>query len=368
MRVILTGGGTGGHIYPSIAIANRIKKEYKDAEILYIGTPNSLEEKILKCYDYNFKTINVKGFQRKLNLENIKRFFIAVNAINSSKKIIKEFKPDLIIGTGGYVSGPVVYAGSLMNIKTFIHEQNSYPGITNKLLAKKANIIYLGFEEARKKIKTKSIVKTIGNIVREEFLNDFNKEKIKEELGITASKFILVSGGSGGSSKINEEFKKIIPKLVSNDIGFIFSTGKNDYKNIHSQYSNIANNKNYILVEYISDMCKYIACSDLCIISAGATTISEVNAIGRASIIIPKSYTAENHQLINAKMIEKSNAGICIKEEELTSDILYDVIMNILNDKAKINLMEKNSKSLYKNDPLDEIMNDIEKYFRRNNV
>lgn len=363
MRVVVTGGGTGGHIYPALAIADRIKKEYPDSEIIYIGTPNSLEESILKEYPYEFFSIEVKGFQRKMSVENFKRAYLAWNSLRKAKKILKQFKPDIVIGTGGYVSGPVVYAASMSNIKTIIHEQNAYPGLTNKILSKKADIIYLGFEEAKEKFNTKAKIKVVGNIVREDFLLQQSKRETREELGITHTKFILVSGGSGGSLAINKEFRKIIPQLVNDEIGFIFSTGKVNYEDILSEYNNIADNKNYTITEYITNMPEYMIASDLCVISAGATTIAEVNSLGRAAIVVPKSYTAENHQVKNAESIEKAGAGISIKDIELTSDLLYDKIKELLSDDASILQMEKASKKMYEHNPLEEIMKDIKEFF-----
>ena len=359
MRIVFTGGGTGGHIYPALAIADRLKVEYPNAEIIYIGTPNSLEEAILRDYPYKFFSIEVKGFQRKINIENFKRMYMAWSSVRKAKKILTEFKPDLVIGTGGYVSGPVVYAASLCNIKTMIHEQNAYPGITNKILSKRVDRIYLGFDEARDKFKTKSEIKTVGNIVRNEFFTDKSKTEVRENLGITNQKFVLVTGGSGGSSTINKEFRKIIPKLVNDGIGFIFSTGKVNFEDILSEYNNIADDKNYTITEYIKNIPEYMLASDLCIVSAGATTIAEVNALGKATIIVPKSYTTENHQLKNAQSVEKANAGICIKESDLTDGILYNEIKRLLADDLIVDEMEKNSKALYRINPLEEIIEDI---------
>lgn len=363
MRVIVTGGGTGGHIYPALAIADRIKLEYPNAEIIYIGTPNSLEEAVLKEYPYEFFGIGVKGFQRKISIENFKRAYLAWSSVRKAKKIIKQFNPDLVIGTGGYVSGPVVYAASMCNIKTIIHEQNAYPGLTNKILSKRADIIYLGFEEAKGKFNTKSKIKVVGNIVREGFLSNESKSEARENLGITHKKFILVSGGSGGSLAINREFRKIIPKLVNDEIGFIFSTGKVNFEDILSEYNNIADNKNYTITEYITNMPEYMIASDLCVISAGATTIAEVNSLGRASIVVPKSYTAENHQVKNAESIENAGAGISIKDSELTSDVLYDKIKELLSSDDRILDMEVTSKKMYDHKPLEEIMEDIKEFF-----
>lgn len=363
MRVIITGGGTGGHIYPAIAIADRIRKDCDGAEILYVGAPNSLEEKIAKKYNYEFKAVEVKGFQRKLSLENIKRFLLAAKALKKSRKIIKKFKPDLVIGTGGYVAGPVVYAGQQAKITSMIHEQNAYPGITNKLLSKKASKIYLGFEAAREKFNTDSPIETVGNPVRADILNAKTREEARKELGIDMDqRFILISGGSSGSERMNQVFLDLIEDFVEKDIGFILSTGAIHYKKIIKGLDKNIDSKKFMVVDYIDDMSNYIAASDLCIISAGATTIAEVNAIGRASIVIPKAYSAENHQVENAKNIEDKGAGFYIKENDLTPGILLEKTLQIMEDKTLKDKMEKASQTLYPKDPCEAIIRDIKDY------
>lgn len=364
MKAIVTGGGTGGHIYPALAIADKIREEFDDAEILYIGTPNSLEEKISGKYGYEFASVEVKGFQRKLSVENLKRVWMANQAIKDAKKIIKEFKPDVVVGTGGYVAGPVVYAAQKCKVLTMIHEQNAYPGITNKLLAKKVDRVYLGFDSAKNKFKTKAPIKTIGNPVRREILEQKSRETARKILGLKTQKFILISGGSSGFDAINEAAMNLIPKFVEEDIGFIFSTGTRHFENVIGKVSKYLAPQKFMVVDYIEDMPDYIYASDLCIISAGATTIAEMNAAGRASIIIPKAYSAENHQEVNAKNIQDHHAGYYIKEKDLNADVLYKLVTKILGDE-KIRLeMENCSKALYEKDPCEEIIKDIKQILK----
>lgn len=368
MRIIVTGGGTGGHIYPALSIADKYKEKYKDVKILYVGVENGLESKIVPKYGYDFRGLKVKGFQRKINIENIKRVVLALKATSEAKKIISDFKPDIVIGTGGYVCGPMVMAAYKKKITTAIHEQNAFPGMTNKILSKKVDMVFLGFEAAKERLSCKNRAMVVGNPVRKDIRNPKSKEEARRNLKLKEDgKFIIVTGGSGGFEAINDSFIKIIPRLLENDIGFVFSTGKNYYDSIQKKLKELdfdLKDDNRV-VEYIEDMPDYLAASDLCIVSAGATTIAEINAIGRASIIIPKAYTAENHQEYNAKYIKSKNAGEFILEKELEENILFEKIMYILNNEKLRITMENSSKILNLEDPCEIIVSEMEKLVRK---
>lgn len=360
MRVIVTGGGTGGHIYPALAIADKIVERDPESKILYVGTPDSLEEKIVTKYGYDFKSVEVRGFQRRISIENFKRFFMAGKAIREAGRIIDDFKPDIVIGTGGYVSGPVVYAASRKKIKTIIHEQNAYPGITNRILSKRADRIFLGFDIARNAFRTSAQIRTVGNPVRSGIFKPNERLEAKKILGLDPEKsFILVSGGSGGSESINKTFMALIPMLVEKEIGFIFSTGKRHYDKVMQECGSFVQPNRYMIVDYIEDMSNYIAASDACVISAGAMTIAEINAVGRASVIIPKAYSTENHQEINAKNIQNNGAGYYIRETDLNAEKLSENIFKIVDDEELKKEMEKNSKDLYNIDPCEAIVESI---------
>lgn len=360
MRLIVTGGGTGGHIYPALAIADKYKEKYESIEILYVGVNGGLESQIVPKYGYQFKGIDVKGFQRKINLENFRRIVLALKALKEANKIIKNFKPELVIGTGGYVCGPVVMAAQKMGIKTAIHEQNAFPGITNKILAKKVDRVFLGFEAASNRLVCKNPPIVVGNPVRKEISNPKTREQARIDLGLPMDKkFILVTGGSGGFDRINDTFETIIPELQKEGIGFVFATGKRYFEKVRESTSNIQYAKNQIVSEYIENMPDYLAACDLCIVSAGATTIAEIIAIGRASIIIPKAYTAENHQEYNARFISEKSAGFHILEKELTKEIMMEKIIEILqNNQLRIS-MEKNSRKLGEGDPCEKIFEEM---------
>lgn len=361
MRVIVSGGGTGGHIYPALAIADKIVEKYPESSILYVGTPNSLEERIVTKYGYDFKSIEVKWFQRRISFENVKRFFLASKAIRDAEKIMREFQPDVVIGTGGYVSGPVVYAGSRSRVLTFIHEQNAYPGLTNKILSKRVSKVFLGFDTARNYFHTKKEIRTVGNPVRRAILHANSREEARKILGIDQDRpFVLVTGGSGGFEAINQAFSQLIEQLMEQKIGFVFSTGKRHYDNVMEHYGRYQA-KDARIVEYIDDMANYIAASDLCIVSAGATTIAEVNAVGRAAIIVPKAYSTENHQEVNAKNIQDNGAGYYIKEADLKPEVMWGLMNEILSNEALRKEMEFQSKDLYNIDPCETIVSEIVK-------
>lgn len=361
MRIILSGGGTGGHVYPAIAIANKIKENYPEAEILFVGTKNGIESTIVPKYGYQIKFIEVKGFKRKIDFENVKRVFMFLKSLSDSKKIIQEFKPDLVIGTGGYVSGSVVLKASKMGIKSCIHEQNSFPGITNKMLSKNVDFVMTSFEDSHKRfpeIARKKLVLT-GNPVREEILNS-EKEKSREILNIPKDKkMLLVAGGSGGSEEINDALEIALPRLVEEDIAFTISTGKDYYDKFMKMYGKLNFKEYQRVVPYLDDMANNLVACDLVIGSAGAISMAEMTAIGVAAIIVPKAYTAENHQEYNAKSLENAGGGICITEKELCPEKLNNTIFSLLENTQKLEEMASCSRKFGKRDSIDIIYKKI---------
>ncbi|MBP2026669.1 UDP-N-acetylglucosamine--N-acetylmuramyl-(pentapeptide) pyrophosphoryl-undecaprenol N-acetylglucosamine transferase [Acetoanaerobium pronyense] len=357
MKLIVAGGGTGGHIYPALSIADKFMEKEKNLEVLYIGTPNSLESKIVPAYGYRFKTIDVKGFPRKLNIESMKRTIKLLKSLSDVRKIIKEEKPDMVIGTGGYVSGPVVMIASLMGIKTAIHEQNVFPGVTNKLLSKKTDYILTGFEESIKRFKYPEKSFFVGNPIRQNYFND-SREKAKESLNIPLNKKLILSvGGSGGSTGLNKAIKEMILNDKQKDYFLIHVTGRYHYKTFIESLGKEELNENFQILPYIDKIGTYMSASDLIICSAGAITLAEVSFLGRASIVIPKANTAENHQEYNAKSVENSGAGFFIKEKDLSYEILKAKINEIIFDEGLKVKMEKSSKLLSKSCPSEEIYN-----------
>lgn len=350
MRVLIAGGGTGGHIYPALAIARKIKMEYKDADILYVGTKKGLEADIVPKEGFNFKTIRVMGFSRKISketLNSIKELFLGLNDAN---KIINDFKPDIVIGTGGYVCGPVVFIASLKKVPTVIHEQNAFPGITNRILSRFVDKIAGSFEESRKYFKNPNKFVITGNPVRQDILN-FDKQIAYRDLEILPNKpFVLSFGGSGGQKKLNDAMLEVIAENNKNQsIQIIHVTGKRLYDDFMKELKNKGVDElspNIRVYPYFFDVPKALSIADLVITSGGAIAIAEITAVGKPSIIIPKAYTTENHQEYNARALEKNGASVVILEKDLNGELLNKEILNLLSDKEKLKNMAYKSKKM----------------------
>ena len=344
MRVLLTGGGTGGHIYPALSMMKAIKEKCSDSVFLYIGTISGLESKIVPEAGVDFKSINISGFRRSLSLENFKTLYRFVTSIRIAKKYIKEFNPDIVIGTGGYVCAPVVYAAAKLKIKTVIHEQNSLPGITNKFLAGYVDKILICFEEARKHFPADKVVLT-GNPRATEVATTL---KIgKTALGLNQhKKTVLIIGGSRGAYPINNAFITMIEKYEKSDFEVVFVTGAVHYDLICEQIGNVNELKNVKIMPYIASVPKYLVSIDLFVGRAGATILSEITSLGVASILIPSPYVAENHQEFNARSITDHGGGILILEHDLTGERLYDEITRLLNDEKTLASMREKASEL----------------------
>lgn len=369
MKVLLSGGGTGGHVYPAIAIANRIKEEHPEAEIVFVGTAKGIESEIVPKYGYELKTVTVQGFKRKIDFDNVKRVFKLFKGLEQSRRVVKKFKPDLVIGTGGYVSGPVLFNASMNKVPTVIHEQNSFPGVTNKILAKMVTKVLTSFEDSHQRFPegTRDKLVLTGNPVRKEILMA-RKNSARRNLGVTEDKkMVLCYGGSGGSEDINNAMRLVIENMVKDDIAFIFATGKYYYEEFSNSISDIQLKPYQRVVPYLEDMANALAASDLVIGSAGAISLAEITALGKPSIIIPKAYTAENHQEYNAKSIEKQGAGIAILEKDLTPQNLNETVFKLLGDKEKLIDMANASMEIGKPEAIDLIYNEIMNIYKANN-
>lgn len=363
MKYLISGGGTGGHIYPAIAIANEIKRNDKEADILYIGTKEGLESKLVPKEGINFETIRVKGMPRRLNKESfvaLKELFLG---LIDSNKIIKGFKPDIVIGTGGYVCGPIVYQAKRHKVPALIHEQNAFPGVTNKILSRYVDKVAVTFEESTKYFKYPDRVVVTGNPIRRELLQidkttAYKKVNVKPDLPM-----VLSFGGSGGQKKLNDAILKIIKdNNIIKDFQLIHITGDRLYKEFLNELEglNIQLSHNIKILPYLYEMPYALNIADLVIASAGAITLAEISAIGIPSILVPKGYTAENHQEYNARSFEEDGASLMILESELNGKILENAISNILFNKDKLKTMAENSKSIGKLDASKEIYRIIE--------
>lgn len=349
MRYLITGGGTGGHIYPALSIANEIKNRHEDAEILYVGTEQGLEAKLVPREGFQFKTIRVKGMPRKINKESfiaMKELFLG---LRDSKKIIEEFKPDVVIGTGGYVCGPVVYKAAKKKIPTLIHEQNAFPGMTNKILSRYVNRVMITFQESEKYFKYPEKIVLTGNPIRRDII-EIDIKKAYEDLNISPNVPLIISfGGSGGQKKLNDAMFYIIEKNISNkELQVIHITGERFYEDFMKKLKNkkLVLGNNIQVLPYFYDMPKGLNIADLVITSAGAITLSEISAIGVPAILIPKAYTAENHQEYNAVAFEKKGAAKVVLEKDLNGQKLNKTVNNLIRDKNTLKQMALNSKKM----------------------
>ncbi len=345
MKVIMTGGGTGGHIYPAIAIADEIKSRHPDAEIIFVGTERGMEKDIVPKAGYPIKFITVSGLNRKNPIKLIKTLKDLNHGLHEAKQIIKEFKPDLVIGTGGYVCGPVMKTAAGMGIKTYIHEQNAFPGLTNKLLSRGAERVFVAFDDAKKYFKTKKEPVTVGNPVRHAF-TEVDRQAARESLGVKEDEFMVLSfGGSLGAQRINDEMTVAAERLRDRvGLRIFFVTGKRYYSSIMENADKT--NARVTYLQYIDDMPKYLNACDLAITRSGALTVSEITACGRASVMIPSPYVTNNHQYYNAKVVADRGGAILIEEKDLTNGEVADEIEQLMNDRQILEKMEKASAAL----------------------
>ncbi len=339
MRVIISAGGTGGHIYPALAILDKIKEMEPNSEFLYIGTHNRMENDIVPKYGIPFETIEIYGFSKKV-LKNIRTLKCLVKSYGRCKKLIRDFKPDVVIGVGGYVTAPVIYSAKKLGFKTVIHEQNSLPGKSNQFLSKYSDLICVSFKSTIKHFPGYKTVFT-GNPCSEAALS---KPEVKKSVfGLSGSKkLVLIVMGSLGSSRVNDYLVSTMSLFNGKDYEVLFVTGANSYESISSSKFP----SNVFVVPYIEGMTGLMKNVDLIVSRAGASTLSEIIALRIPSILIPSPYVANNHQYKNALDLVGSNASVMIEEKDLCGDILVRRIDEILFDDKKMRDMKKNLKSL----------------------
>ena len=354
MRVLLSGGGTAGHINPALAIAAKIKSEVPDAEIAFVGTPKGMENRLVTKAGYKLYHVDVAGFKRKLTIKNVASAWKAFVSPFKAKKIIKEFKPDIVIGTGGYVSWPVLKAASGMKIPTAIHEQNALAGVTTKTLSGMVDRVMISFEATRGELRAKdeNIILT-GNPVRAELLC-MNKETERKKLGIGDAPYIVSCGGSLGARAINDAVLGIAKKdgFKKNGIRLTHAIGTYEWEKRQLEIKELEGDD---IVEYIYDMPSRMAASDLVIGRAGAITLAELAVLGKPAILIPSPYVADNHQYKNAKVIEDEGAAVVIEEKNLTPEKLLETAVQILSDEKRLEEMKNHAKRLAINDANERI-------------
>ena len=336
MRVLMTGGGTGGHVNPAIAIANTIREKEPDSVIAFVGTGRGIENKLVPKFGYDVYHVEIQGLKRSLSLSNFKTLYLTVSSVFKAKKLVKEFKPDVVIGTGGYVCWPVVKAASQLGIPTVLHESNAIPGVAVKMLEKCVDIVYTNFEATIEKLKYKNKAVRVGNPLINGFSSsDVDPQKIKE-IKQGHRKFVLSYGGSMGAMRVNAEMLSVMD-----------ATGAIESETTQKKFKEMGLDKfsNIQLVEYIYDMPQKMAAADLVICRAGAMTLSELAMLKKPCILIPSPNVTDNHQYKNAAELEKKGAAVVFEEKELSKGVLSDAVDKLLSDDKKLLEMQKNISS-----------------------
>jgi len=352
MRVIISAGGTGGHIYPALSIIHKIKEKEPDSEFLYIGTTDRMEKDIVPNLGIHYVGIKASGLSKNI-VKLTKSLCYAYSGISKCKRLIRDFNPDIVIGVGGYVTTPVIIAAHKLHKKVVLHEQNSIPGKVNKVLSKYADAIFISMRSSAKYFEHKNIIFT-GNPRSEDVL--LETKASKNQYGLSLSKkLVLITTGSLGANTINSKIMGMLPKLKSKNYEVLLVTGKASYDEV-SKYSLPSNVK---ITPYIEHMAGVLKFTDLIISRAGATIISEVTALGIPSIIIPSPYVANNHQYYNALEIKNNGGGEIIIEKDLTSDKLLSKINEVLLNRDVYLKMKENLKKMSMNNSSDLIYNKL---------
>lgn len=340
MRIVLSGGGTGGHIYPAIAIANYIKEQNPAAEILFIGNEGGMESKLVPRAGYPIRYIRVQGLRRRISLENLKTAARLVTSLGAAKKILREFQPDAVIGTGGYVCLPVMLAATALKIRALVHEQNVFPGLAVRLSAGRADTA-ISFPETKNYFKkTPKRLLLTGNPIRPELLRPAAERKTAGE------PLVVISGGSLGAQKINDMLVDLLKMGGQDYYGIIASTGERNYEavmqKIKDEKIRLCSNKK--ILPYIHDMDAVLQSADLAVTRAGAITVSELSALGKPAILIPSPNVTNDHQTYNARTMEKCGAAVLLPESELTAEVLAGQIKTLLSSRTHLESMAKAAK------------------------
>lgn len=372
MRVIVAAAGTAGHINPGLAIANKIKQEEPNSEIIFIGTTRGLENDLVPRAGYGLKTIEAYGLSKQISIANLKKMWATLMATGKAKKIIKEFKPDIIVGAGGYICGPVVWAANKEKIPVILHESNAFPGKAVKMLAPKAETVLISFEEARSRIPNAKNIVCTGTpvkIVKKEYSQE-EKTKILTNIGVNGNKpIVLVFGGSQGAQKINEAIIGILENKMNKDYQIIWATGPKQFdiikKELESKNIDINNIENAKILPYIYNMEEIMNVSNIIVARSGAMTITEISNLGKPSILIPLPNVSQDHQLYNAKVLENAGAAKIILNNELNKNNLEDEIERIIKNPQLMHEMEEKAFSKSVTDVQEKIYKEIKKIVRK---
>lgn len=346
MRLMVSGGGTGGHIYPALALIERLKEIDPSTEVLYVGTTRGLENRIVPAAGLKLKTLKTQGFKRSLSLENFKTVYLFLKSVHDAKKLVADFKPDVVLGTGGYVSGAVLYAAAKMGVPTVIHEQNSVVGVTNRFLSKYVDEIAIAFEAARDHFPAEKVT-MVGNPraqqVASQHASDFKWSQIglKDDLPT-----LMIFGGSQGAPKINQSVVEAIPTFNDRPYQVLFATGQKRYDTVQAALQGQTVGDNVKVVPYIEDMPAKLPKTSLLVSRAGATTIAEITAIGLPTVMIPSPYVTANHQVKNAEALVNKGAARMILEDDLNGESLLAAVDDLMVDEKLRAKMAAKSKAI----------------------
>jgi len=369
-RFLLSGGGTGGHIYPALAIADELKTRFPDAEFLFIGASDKMEMQKIPHEGYKIKGLWISGIERSLSMKNVAFPFKVLSSLKDSYKIIKEFNPTCAIGTGGFASGPALWVAAKLGVPIFLQEQNSFPGITNKFLASHAKKIFVAYNGMEKFFAKEKIVVS-GNPVRNIFNSAISKEKAIEFFDLDKDKITILSiGGSLGSKTLNTAWYKHIQKISSKNVQLIWQTGSLEYEKIINNFMGIEGSPaaselqnllpNLAIKEFIYEMDKAFTAADIIVSRAGAIAISELCLAGKPTILVPYPYAAEDHQTKNAENLVHNNAAIMIHDANFIENA-DKIVIDLIEDSAKQKIMSENIKKLAKPNATKEIVDEIVK-------
>jgi len=356
-RIILSGGGTGGHIFPAVSIAQEIKSRFPDAQILFIGALGKMEMEKVPQAGFPIEGLEIAGFDRGNLLSNFSLPFMLLKSIRKARKIIKDFRPDFAVGTGGFASGPALWAASQMRVPIFIQEQNSLPGVTNKILSRKAKAVFTAYPEMER-FFPKTKVEYLGNPIRKTLLNrDIKKEEAKNKFGLQEGLTILSVGGSQGSRTLNNAWESNLDKLSQKGYQLIWQTGSLDYPKL-SKNQSIKEVKGISLKEFISDMAEAYAAADVIVSRAGAIAISELQMVGKPVLLVPLPTAAEDHQTKNAQKLVDKQAAFMVKDVEM-KEKFWNTLEKICEDSQLRKETGENLKSLAKPNATQQIVDEI---------
>lgn len=368
MKVIIAAAGTGGHINPGIAIANKIKQEDPSSEIIFVGTNRGLENDLVPRAGYELKTIQAYGFNRKISFDNFKKIYKTFHSISEAKKIIDEFKPDVVVGTGGYICVPIGMAAKKRKVPLVLHESNAFPGAAIKMLSKKADTVLLGFEDAKPRLpKARNIVVTgTPTKVKQVNIPSSKKEQMLSEIGLTKDlPIVLCFGGSQGAQSINGSLTQIILEQKNKNYQIMWAAGPQQYEEVKSKLQehkmDIDNLKNTKIVPYIYNMEEIMNIIDLEVCRSGAMTITEIANVGKPAIFIPFPFATENHQEYNARVLEKVGAAKIILDKDLTANLLNDQINLLIQNKEELKQMGEKAKTISIPNVEERIFKEIKK-------